>query len=283
MILRRAHDPLAARRDGFTLIELLVVVGIIALLIGIAVPATMRARKAAQAAATKAQIGNIATALETYAGNFDGNYPPSTLAANGFNSFSGWSASSVGSQLLAEALMGWMPAANDGGGVGTNGIPGDPSNFGFRTKGVGINAVGTLYGPYMPNSPKVYDAVNNVFVDSNGYPIYYYRATPQINANGTTFTPTVVFGTGGTQKFTSSDNPVAPRDPVTGTIGTPLDPSTAGTGNAGLVSFRQLMGNAKGDNTIATSDNIMPKNYLLVAPDSTGIYFNADGLINESR
>src|SRR5256712_8601217 len=51
---------------GFTLIELLIVVAIIAILAAILIPNFLRARAQAQVPATKGNLKNVATALESY-------------------------------------------------------------------------------------------------------------------------------------------------------------------------------------------------------------------------
>src|SRR3990170_8520107 len=67
------------RRDerGFTLIELLIVVAIIAILAAILIPNFLRARKQSQISATKGNLKNLGTALESYF--VDWNVYPATL------------------------------------------------------------------------------------------------------------------------------------------------------------------------------------------------------------
>ncbi len=60
---------------GFTLIELLIVVAIIAILAAILIPNFLRARAQSQVAASKGDLKNIATALESYFVDA-GAYPP---------------------------------------------------------------------------------------------------------------------------------------------------------------------------------------------------------------
>jgi type II secretion system protein G len=64
---------------GFTLIELLIVVAIIAILAAILIPNFLRARAQSQFAASKGNLKNLATALESYFVD-RGNYP-ATMAA----------------------------------------------------------------------------------------------------------------------------------------------------------------------------------------------------------
>lgn len=61
-------------RRAFTLIELLVVIAIIAILAAILFPVFARAKAAAKATACSSNIKNLATALEMYRSDYDGNY-----------------------------------------------------------------------------------------------------------------------------------------------------------------------------------------------------------------
>lgn len=76
--------PRSPRNAGFTLIELLVVISIIALLIGILLPALGAARHSARVIGCATQMQQIGRAIETYMVDADGYYPlSSTNLANG--------------------------------------------------------------------------------------------------------------------------------------------------------------------------------------------------------
>jgi len=66
-------------KHGFTLIELLVVIAIIALLLGILLPVTARARLQAKALAVNAELRQIGMALESYSFDNDDKYPPTRV------------------------------------------------------------------------------------------------------------------------------------------------------------------------------------------------------------
>ena len=71
------NTDLAGDRDhGFTLIELLVVISIIALLVGILLPALGAARRSAQDLKCSSNIHQLGIGLAAYATDNDGYYPP---------------------------------------------------------------------------------------------------------------------------------------------------------------------------------------------------------------
>jgi len=66
------------RRSGFTLVEVLVVIMIIALLAGLLTPAVMKSMSSSRAAAVKAEIELLNTALMNYKNEY-GSFPPSDM------------------------------------------------------------------------------------------------------------------------------------------------------------------------------------------------------------
>lgn len=100
---------MAHSKKGFTLIELLVVVGIIALLVGILVPALHIARVKAKEAAVKAMIHSIGMGLENFSNDF-GSYPKSeavnALDNTGANVEQGGGIRDTGAHRLVEGLAG---------------------------------------------------------------------------------------------------------------------------------------------------------------------------------
>jgi prepilin-type N-terminal cleavage/methylation domain-containing protein len=167
------------RRRGFTIIEIIVVVSIIALLVAILIPAISRARTNAALAAAKAQIQSIQSALQAYYEDHH-IYPPSSLPTGASY---GTIPEQTGSVMLAQGLMGFLPAPMDGAGPDIAGGPSsdDKPVFGFRTRTSAMG--GKIYGPYYSPTAQTYvrkgpfaiPGQRECFVDPWGHDILYFR------------------------------------------------------------------------------------------------------------
>lgn len=97
------------KRKGLTLVEILVVLGIIAILVGLLLPATNMVRRMAREAKQRAQFTAIGLGLEAFKNDF-GTYPASNLSPVGAQTYGG--AQKLSEGLLGRDLLGYHPQAN---------------------------------------------------------------------------------------------------------------------------------------------------------------------------
>ncbi|NIA16990.1 MAG: prepilin-type N-terminal cleavage/methylation domain-containing protein [Planctomycetes bacterium] len=148
-----------SKKQGFTIVELLTVMSVIAILIGLLVPALNLVRKMAKDTKQKAQFHSITVALEIYNGEQEA-YPDSAVLPSG-----GSAPYTVGAQRLAEALvgrdlLGYDPASTwdakaDEGDSGIYASEGPPKNSDYTTEVT--PSLARRKGPYLnPENVEAY-------------------------------------------------------------------------------------------------------------------------------
>lgn len=191
------------KKTGLTIIELLIVLGIIALLVGLLIPALNVVRNMAKETKQKAQFSTIELALAAFKNDY-GNYPPSNWTPDVFTG------DYCGAQKLTEAILGWdllgFHPNSDFTSNGTN-------NAGvFVYDSSDTILLGQRKGPYLENATTDVFTLGSIFgntgsLEANthvlcdvfnavqvtlpsgttskaGAPILYYRANSSSEING---------------------------------------------------------------------------------------------------
>jgi prepilin-type N-terminal cleavage/methylation domain-containing protein len=177
------------RKAGFTLIELLVVISILVLLMGILMPAILKARDVVIATRAKAQVKAMVDACRAYAAVFNGSAPAvfGDLPDTGGNP-----AKLSGCQSLKLALMGCSVSGSSVWSqdeVATNfeDYSGSAHKAPFYTPNQHDNEMRSHGDPKIYKNPSHDGGYGNfgVFTDymySPAKPVLYFRCKPAINA-----------------------------------------------------------------------------------------------------
>ncbi len=142
---------------GFTLIELLVVISIIALLIGILLPALGAARETARAAVCLSNLRQIGVACQTYAGDHDEALPPHNFAFAANSPFPNvnrwWCVAQVPGDeraVFAASLLGpYLSDVSEIGGCPTFDVPDDYVEFARLFAGANLPPIDYAYNGRM--------------------------------------------------------------------------------------------------------------------------------------
>jgi prepilin-type N-terminal cleavage/methylation domain-containing protein len=213
-----------SRRSGFTLVELLVVIAIIGTLIGLLIPAVMKARQAAYRTNTAIEINQLDAACKQFYKNY-GFFPPSQITLPPSNpvdqaiikrmfpridatvmstagTWAPFSGTLTGDACLVFFLGGLSqtPASNPYAPMGFNLNPKDPS----------VNGGGGWSGPLYTFPARL--AKN---ASGNWVLLDYYGKMPY-----------AYFSPARTNQYAAGDCPLVPNGPYLDANGFPLNPTT---------------------------------------------------------
>lgn len=179
-------------RGGFTLIELLVVIGLIALLVGLLLPALNYVQRVANHTATVGQLQSISKACDSYQMTFDAypGYVDERDYEGDFDTDPAWTST----ENLMVSLMGHVVEDGNELGSETVPVPGTSGNkvvdlgrFGEGPRASSGRTYGAFYSPSqdellmpeedLPGSDRhPGSAVPDLVDKASGMPILYYRA-----------------------------------------------------------------------------------------------------------
>jgi len=277
------------QKTGFTVVELLAVLGIVAMLVGLLIPALSMVRNTAKETKQKAQLSTIEMALMTFKNDY-GDYPPSEGWY--YEPPPGGPFDYCGAQKVAEALLGWdllgfHPQSNwDAPGTAyadpdLNKRKGPYLELGttnaFRLGNISINKPGLFYNtaPLAPDTFVICDAFGTKKITlangksvKAGAPILYYKAnTSQKTIRGiydVRDNDAIVLLK---QQADGKEHPLSrTANQYQFFYGNPNDP--------------QLMGYIQDPKVIARDWPYRPDSYILISAGADGLYGTSDDIRN---
>jgi prepilin-type N-terminal cleavage/methylation domain-containing protein len=271
------------KRRAFTLVEVLVVIGIVVLIIGIAAPALVAARKGAAKARIQSDLQTIAVALSAYKADF-GDIPriAENQKAPGSSPIVNDLANPnyvYGAELLCWALVGPYEMFGPGGfdpGDGANG-PGFRSR---RSMGPGPDRVlgtaddviaGQVYAPYL-NAERFRFGRDPVFrryhalLDYDDKQILYFAKRPGSTVADANNPATGYAGRGHLPMWDLRENE-------------PPFARTLTDAPERLTRFRETLGNKAATGVLGYGEQAIVAEFLLLAAGADNLYGTADDIL----
>jgi prepilin-type N-terminal cleavage/methylation domain-containing protein/prepilin-type processing-associated H-X9-DG protein len=170
-------DPvMREKRAGFTLVELLVVIGIIAVLIGILLPALNKARMQANSAQCLSNMRQIGLAIQNYSNDYNGYMVPTQWIKGSYNAGTGTFTQNATAQDSWETILvygHYLPRprtmrisgyANSFGGNGPDQTQYMDGNVFFCPQNNYYNGVALFHTSNQDKQPSQFD--NSIWIDS---------------------------------------------------------------------------------------------------------------------
>ncbi len=266
------------------------------MLLGLLLPAILWAQKDSYITATEADMHALSIGLDQYHADFN-MYPNSSIVDGSTGAYGGAIPQGAGYEVMAEALLGFLPGQYDGAPASNPGYTSSATLTLNQTQGFTMAPYKKVYGPYMSVT------ATNIFIvpGTSTYPAQYYFTDAFGTAASTNaaMLPILYFSANTNPAGTTASGNTEPTifgDYYTNTSGSANIPGifnagddnnppgpTAGAVPASLApspGFLNLIGDPAQDNLVDSGETILGSNgYLLVSAGPDGAYFTADDIV----
>ncbi len=276
------------KKPAFTIVELLIVVTIIALLVGILVPAINKVKENAKTVATSAQLNAIARACDAYKAQFHNQGYPGYITDSQVENNNNFSAN----ENLVISLLGGVIPLDRADEDMTISSTGTKIFFDDIGRGPAIRS-GRRYGAFYQPQDDELKALDNTgssednmpeLVDkSTGMPILYYRAqkaqsrpvTPALSTSQGYFSLSTNADYTNALNLTSADGEEFNQREFSLLSSTNVGDDTAADNLAWNIINRSLSSVENGTSNSANGSNdVVNAGFVLISAGNDGIYFN---------